>query len=127
MEVFTHEGVLTGLLFQDHLMKSVYSSYPEVLLVDATYKFTNLRMPVYIFMASDGNGQGEIAMICLTALKNEHAITTMVQAFKRSNPSWEKTKVVMSDKDFTERVVFRKALPQSSFPHLSIPHNAEFP
>ena len=90
VEVFTHEGVLTGLLFQDHVMKSVYLSYPEVLLVDATYKLTDLRMPVYIFMAIDGNGQGEIAMICLTALENEHDITTMVQAFKRSNPSWEK-------------------------------------
>ena len=74
------------------MLKSVHSSYPEVLLADATYKLTDLRMPVYIFMAIDGNGQGEIAIICLTALENEHAITTMVQAFKRSNPSWGKTK-----------------------------------
>ena len=108
-------------------MKVVYSSYPEVLLVDATYKLTNLRMPVYILMAIDGNGQGEIVMVCLTALENECAITTMVQAFKRNNPSWERTKVVMSDKDFTERVVFRKEFPQAAqLPHLRFPYNAEF-
>ena len=121
MEVFTHEGILTGLLFQDRLMKSVYSSYPEVLLVDATYKLTNLRMPVYILMAIDGNGQGEIVMICLTALENECAITTMVQAFKCNNPSWERMKVVMSDKDFTERVVFRKEFPQAAL-HICLFH-----
>lgn len=59
---------------------------------------TDLRMSVYILMAIDGNGQGEIAMICLTALENEHAITIIVQVFKHSNPSWGKMKVVMSDK-----------------------------
>ena len=121
VEVFTHEDVFTGLLFQDRLMKSIYSSYPEVLLVDATYKLTDLRMPVYIMMAIDGNGQGEIVMICLTALENECAITAMVQAFKRNNPSWNKTKVVMSDKDFTERVVFRKELPQAAL-HICVFH-----
>ena len=70
----------TGLLFQDCLMKSIYSSYPDVLLVDATYKLTDMRMPVYIMMAIDGNGQGEIVMICLTALENEYAITAGRQA-----------------------------------------------
>lgn len=69
VEVFTYEGILRGQLFQGRLMKSVYSSYPEVLLVDATYKLTNLRMPVYILMAINGNGQGEVVMICLTAFQ----------------------------------------------------------
>ena len=52
MGVFTDaEGTFTGLMFQDNLMKSVFSSYPEVLLVAATYKLTNLRMPVYLMMS----------------------------------------------------------------------------
>ena len=89
--------------------------------MDATYKLTNLRMPVYILIAIDGNGRGEIVMICLTALENECAITTMVQAFKCNNPSWERTKVVMSDKDFTECVVFRKEFPQAAL-HICLFH-----
>lgn len=56
-------------------------------------------MFVYLLIAIDGNGQGEIVMICLTALENERAIAEMVQAFKANNPSWRETKVVMSDKD----------------------------
>ena len=121
VEFFTHEDVLTGLLFQDHLMKSIYSAFPEVLLVDATYKLTDMRMPVYIMIAIDGNGQGEIVRICLTALENECAITAMVQTFKRNNPSWNKIKVVMNDKDFTESVVFWKELAQAAL-HICIFH-----
>ena len=69
-EVFTDaEGTFTGLMFQDNLMKSVFSSYPEVLLVDATYKLTNLKMPVYLMMSIDGNGQDEIVLVFLTVWK----------------------------------------------------------
>ena len=43
MEVFTDETkAFTGLFFQDSLMKSNLAAYPEVLLVDATYKLVEL-------------------------------------------------------------------------------------
>ena len=38
-------------------------SYPEVLFIDATYKLNDLRMPLYVLMAIDGNGESEI--VCL--------------------------------------------------------------
>ena len=41
-------------------MKTVFDSYPEVILVDATYKLNNLRMSLYLMMYIVGNGQGEI-------------------------------------------------------------------
>ena len=66
-------------------MKAVFSSYPEVVLVDATYKLTNLRMPVYLMMCIDGNGQGEVVFVFLTTLETESVITKMVQAFKNVN------------------------------------------
>ena len=90
-----------GLLFQDSIMKSVFDSYPEVILVDATYTLNNLRMPLYLVMFIDGNGQGEVVLMFLTTIETEEAITKMVQTFKHTNPKWECTKVVMSDKDFT--------------------------
>ena len=106
MDMFTNaEGTL---FFQDNLKKSVFSSYPEVLLVDATYKLIDLRMPVYLMKCIDGNGQGEIVPVFITSVETEESITKMVQAFKAVNPQWSETKVVMSDKDFTERTVFRK-------------------
>ena len=38
----------------------------------------------------------------------------MVQAFKRVNPRWINTKVLMSTKDFNERNVFKKEFSQAS-------------
>ena len=110
----------TRLFFQDKLMKFVFSSYPEVLLVDTTYKLIDLRMPVYLMMCidHDGNGQGEIVLVFITSIETEESITKMVQTFKAVNPQWSETKVVMSDKDFTERTVFRKEFPT----HLPISH-----
>ena len=54
----------------------------------------------------DGNGLSENIGIFLTSVETEDPITRMVSTFKSFNPSWEKTKVVLSDKDFTERTVF---------------------
>ena len=88
VEVFIDsEGTLTGWFFQDSAIKSVFSSYPDVLLIDTTYKLTNLRMPVYLLMSNDGNGQGDIFMVFLTALGTEEAITKMMKAFRTANPA----------------------------------------
>ena len=108
-------------MFQDRIMKSVFGLYPEVILVDATYKLNNLRMPLYLMMCIDGNGQGEIVLMYLTTTETEEAITKMVRAFKNINPQWEHTKVVISDKDFTERAVFQKEFPNAAL-HICLFH-----
>ena len=95
-------------------MKSNFASYPEVLLIDATYKLNELRMPVYFMLVIDGNGQSEIVMVFITMLETEIAITKVVQSFEANNPRWVDTKVIMTDKDFTERVVFRQEFPTAS-------------
>ena len=63
-------------MFQDSIMKSVFDSYPEVILVDATYKLNNLRMPLYLMMCI---GQGEIVLMFFTTMETEEAITKMVK------------------------------------------------
>ena len=96
MDVFTNaEGTFTGLFFQDNLMKSVFSSYPEVYL---STPLIDLRMPVYLMMCIDGNGQGEIVLVFITSVETEESITKMVQAFKAVNPQWSETKLVMTTK-----------------------------
>ena len=92
-------------------MKLNFASYPEVLMTDATYKLNDLRMPLYLIMIVDCNGQSEIIATFLTVFETEDAITKMVQTFKSHNCNWIQTKVVISDKDFTERMVFKKEFP----------------
>jgi len=62
---------LVGIVFQDGIMKS---AFPEVILVDAAYKLTELRMPVYLMMVVDGNGQSEIVCAFVTVLETEESM-----------------------------------------------------
>ena len=90
------KNVFTGLHFQDKLMKYYYESYPEVLMVDATYKLNQLRMPLYLMLIVDGLGQSEIVSVFLTSTKTKVAISYMVTSFKAANPSWSKTGVIIT-------------------------------
>ena len=63
--------------------------FPEVFfLMLRTYKLNELRMPLYLMLVIDSNGQSEIASLLLTSLETKEAITNMVKAFKSANPSW---------------------------------------
>ena len=76
MKIFNNEkSELTGIFFQDSLMKSVFGGYPEVLMIDATYKLNKFHMPLYILLVIDGNGLSENIGIFLTSVETEDAIT----------------------------------------------------
>ena len=102
---------LVGIIFQDGIMKSTFSAFPEVLLIDATYKLTDLRMPVYLMMVVDGNGQSEIVCVFITVLETKESMTKMVEIFKLHNPAWVSSRVLISDKNCNERAVFTKEFP----------------
>ena len=48
------------LFYQDSQMKSVYNMFPEIVMVDATYKLLDLKLPLYVMLVVDGNGLSEI-------------------------------------------------------------------
>ena len=122
VEVFVDSSeTLTGIFFQDAEMQSNFRSFPEVVMVDATYKLTNLRMPVYLMLCIDGNGQSEIVACCVTSLETEDGMTAMANAFKKHNSRWDQVAMVMSDKDMTERTVFGRAFPNGTM-HLCLFH-----
>ena len=115
------KNVFTGLHWKDKLMKYYYESYPEVLMVDATYKLNQLRMPLYLMLIVDGLGQSEIVSVFLTSTKTKVATSYMVASFKAANPSLSKTGVIITDKDFTERAVFAEEFPDASL-HICLFH-----
>ena len=102
---------LIVIVFQEGIMKSTFAAFPEVILIDATYKLTELRMPVYLMMVVDGNGQSEIVCAFVTVLETEESMTKMVEVFKSQNPAWVSSRVLISDKDCNERAVFTKEFP----------------
>lgn len=52
----------------------MFSKYPEMILVDATYKLLELRMPVYLLMCIDGDGLSEIAAMFIVAVETAEVI-----------------------------------------------------
>ena len=46
-------------------MKNMFDKYPEMILVDATYKLLDLRLPAYLLLVIDGNGYSEIVVLFL--------------------------------------------------------------
>lgn len=50
------DNTLKAIYFQASEMKSAFKSYPEMLLVDATYKLNDLNMPLYVLIIVNGNG-----------------------------------------------------------------------
>ena len=113
VEFLTEESQLKGIFFQDEEMKKAFEQYPEVILVDATYKINDLRMPLYLILSIDGNGQSEIVAIFLLTDEDETVLTSVVELFKTHNKRWQDISVVLTDKDMVERNVFRKTMPNA--------------
>ena len=114
MTAFVDEdSMLKAIYFQTSEMKRIFESYPELLLVDATYKLNDLQMPLYVLMVVDGNGESEVVCLWLTQFEYKETITELTQGFKKHNPCWSLIQCIMSDKDMIERNVFREQTPQS--------------
>ena len=47
----TQDNNLSAIFFQDKQMRSAFEHYPEVILVDSTYKANNLGMPLYFIIS----------------------------------------------------------------------------
>ena len=114
MEVLVNDkNVLCGIYFQDENMRHIFAAYPELLCLDATYKLVNLRFPLYVLLVEDGNGQSEVVGAFLLLEEMEPAISSVIGIFKKHNPAWELVRVLMTDKDFTERDVLAKHFPSA--------------
>jgi hypothetical protein len=45
--IVSEEQEFRGLVFQDGYMRRMYNAFPEIILVDATYKLLELRLRVF--------------------------------------------------------------------------------
>lgn len=106
MEVVSDgEKNLIGIYYQSHQMKENFQMYPDFVMIDATYKLNNLRMPLFILLIVDGNGLSEIVALWVVTDESKETLRQMVQLFKKHNPNHNQIKCVMADKDLTERAI----------------------
>jgi len=58
VEILTdNEQQLKGIFFQNPDMANSYSSWPELLCMDATYKLLETRLSVFIMLCEDCSGE----------------------------------------------------------------------
>ena len=86
-------------------MNEMFEKFPKILLADPTYKFIDLRIPVYLLLVLDGDGLSEIVVLFILTDETKIVIES-IHAFKKYNESWPKTHPVISDKGFNERNAF---------------------
>ena len=112
--IVTEENVVNGIFFQDKEMRHMYDRFPEMMFVDATYKLNDLRMPLYLFLVEDGNGESEIVAVWMVVTEDAISIRQMAEIFKKHNCRWSDTVTIMADKDFIERDAFKAEFPEAS-------------
>ena len=93
-------------------MASMFHAYPELLMIDATYKLNDLQMPLYVLMIVDGNGESEIIALWLTQCEDKETLRALMNELKK-NENWSSIECIMSDKDMTERDVLIEHLPNA--------------
>ena len=65
----------------------MYEKFPEMFLVDATYKLIDLRIPVYLLLVINGDGLNEIAALIILADDTKPVIESVANIFKKYNHS----------------------------------------
>ena len=100
---------------QDETMKTTFEKFPEVILLDTTHKTNDLRMPLYLMLTVDSNGESEVAVAFIVTNEEEQTIRSMIQTFKEHNRAWEQVKVALTDKDMVERKTLTSEMPAISF------------
>ena len=94
--IIDEDSNFKGIFFQDKYMQNLFEKFSEIILVDTTYT--------------------------LLDLETKNVIQETVKIFKKNNPSWSHTKVIMSDKDLTECDAFSNCFPGASF-NICLYHN----
>ena len=85
-------------------IQTVYCHFLELLMIDATYKLTELHMHLFIFLVVHGNGNSKIVAIRLTTEESEVALQKLAAILNVTMKlGWIHTNVNYTDKDLTEQ------------------------
>lgn len=101
------------LFLQTPHMQQAFKSFPEVVLLDATYRTNKLHMPLFVLVVQDGSGLSHVVAYAFVSSEQQHVVTRLLQTFVEENPAAIDTKVVIVDKDFTEVNAVKAAFPGS--------------
>lgn len=112
IEVLLRENnSMKALYFQDTQMKKCFQDFPEILFMGGNYCLLDNKTSCYILLIEDSNGNSEVIAVCFMFEEYLENINWFIETFKLHNIQWEKTKIIMTDKDAKERTVLKKSFP----------------
>lgn len=110
---YDNNDELDCIYFQDERMQMYFDRFPELVMFDGTYKLNDRRMPLVIMLVVDGNGESQIAGLCIVRSENVRTFRHFFDAFKNENPRYKDIEVILSDKSFANRIVFKSSFPDA--------------
>ncbi|EFX80129.1 hypothetical protein DAPPUDRAFT_318741 [Daphnia pulex] len=112
VKILHDEDIITTIFVQTKTQKELFSKFPEVVILDSTYRTNKFKMPLFTLMLVDYFGIGQPVGVVFMKDKTAANIQTALKIFASYNDV-EKTKMVVTDKDFKElaavEVVFKYA------------------
>ena len=103
-----------GLFVQDKQMGKAFEAYPELVCLDATYKLLNLRLPVFLMLCEDSNGQSEIIALSVIASEDTTSIQWMLDTFKNLTLNGLALEWLWQIKTLKNKIIIRNELPNAS-------------
>lgn len=87
-----------------------------MICADATYKLVDIRIPLYMILIEDSNGQSEISAYRVLINEQRDTLQGFFNKFKDCNPVCSNTRIFITNKDIKDRSVI-KSFFQHSFLH----------
>ncbi|KAE8966139.1 hypothetical protein PF011_g28046 [Phytophthora fragariae] len=106
-------NVARVLTFQTAKMKRLFKAFPEVVMVDSTHNTNENRYKLFSFVVHDVFGKGQYVHHALRESEHKVNLRKVIEIFKRDNPSWNQSRVIMTDKAVHEKDVLQEMFPDA--------------
>lgn len=107
-------NVIQSIFFQTSYMRQSLEDYPELLLMDTTYKLCDNEMPLVVFSVVDCFGKGRIAGYSVIFSENKQIVTAALEVLALGCEKLvEKVRVVYIDKAQSEIASIKEVLPNA--------------
>ncbi|ETL38232.1 hypothetical protein L916_10168 [Phytophthora nicotianae] len=107
--IFVDESETTQTItMQTRQMKRFLEAFPDVVMVDSTHE---TKFKLFSFMINNIFGHGQYVQHSLVENKSHACMKDAISAFKENNPTWDKIRAIMTDKDFDELSLLQHEFP----------------
>ncbi|KAE9330570.1 hypothetical protein PR003_g15283 [Phytophthora rubi] len=106
-------GLVHAVCFQTARQKRLFKAFPEVIMVDTTHGTNKNYYKLFSILVDDVFGKGQYVQHSLVERETKENLSFCLQEFKEANPAWEKLRVIVTDKDFSEKDVLAEAFPNA--------------